>query len=73
MSKMDITIEAFLIVVMISFIWGTVFKTYVDGCFYRRGVRHGYRVAQDDISSELDEARRVLRVPLEQEADDDGF
>ena len=59
-----ITLDTFLICMLLSFVWGGAAKTYIDGCFFRRGVREGYRVGIGDIDSELDEARRVLRVPL---------
>ena len=66
-----IPLDTFLLCMLLAFVWGGAAKTYIDGCFFRRGVREGYRVGRGDIDSELDEARRVLRVPL-QEADNEG-
>lgn len=56
-----ISIDALLVSVVVAFLWGAAFKTYIDNCLYRLGVRHGYRIAHGDIDNELDEARRVVR------------
>lgn len=54
---------------MLAFLWGAAFKSFLDGCYYRQGVRDGYRVGTGDIDSELDEARRVLSLPHTEDAD----
>lgn len=65
-----VSIDALLIVAMLMFIWGAAFKSYIDGCFYRMGVKHGYRVSQGDVDTELDEARDILHFQREEDFDE---
>lgn len=60
-----VPVATLLIVAMLAFIWGAAFKTIIDGCQYRTGVKHGYRVSQGDVDRELDEARDILRFQRE--------
>ncbi len=59
----EVSIPVLLVSIMLAFLWGAAFKSFLDGCYYRQGVRDGYRVGTGDIDSELDEARRVLSLP----------
>lgn len=62
-----VSIDALLVVAMIAFIWGAAFKSYIDG---RLGVKHGYRVSQGDVDTELDEARDILHFQREEDFDE---
>lgn len=64
-----VSIDALLLVAMIMFLFGAAFKTCIDSCLYRMGVRHGYRVAKGDVDTELDEAREMLHFQCKEDAE----
>lgn len=60
-----VSIGTLLTCIGLAALFGAALKTWVDSCMYRIGVKHGYRVANGDVDTELDEAREILHYQRE--------
>lgn len=52
--------EQVVLAILIAFHLGAVGKTLLDGCYYCRGVLHGWRVANGDVDLDLMDAQEII-------------
>ena len=52
--------EQVVLAVLVAFHFGAVAKTIIDGCYYHRGVLHGWRVSNGDVDIDLTDAQEII-------------
>lgn len=62
------TLNELFLAIVVAFNAGTVLKTLIDACCYRRGVTHGWRVANGDDDKELEGAREIIVTDCESQS-----